>query len=137
MRLGAILPLSGPGGDALTGAALVSGARLIEDAGFDNAWCFDAIGRGFIIPDPLVAVSVAATATRHVEVGTCILQLPLRLGEPTAPLDDAVPFHLRCGAAAASDRLRRLADLGFDDAILVPSSWSATNLTALRALSPS
>jgi alkanesulfonate monooxygenase SsuD/methylene tetrahydromethanopterin reductase-like flavin-dependent oxidoreductase (luciferase family) len=273
MRLGAILPLAGPGGAALTGDALVSGARLIEDAGFASAWCFDAIGRGFIIPDPLVAVSVAATATRQVEVGTCILQLPLRrpvelahrilsahlvcqgrlrlgvgagstradfdavgveydrrmvlfeealaamrqlwqgeqvgtarltpwpatvggppifigswsglrwipraarefdgwiasagktsfatlaagigrfraaggkravvtniavdLGEPTAPLDDAAPFHLRCGAAAATDRLRRLADLGFDGAILVPASWSATNLAALRALSPS
>jgi hypothetical protein len=55
----------------------------------------------------------------------------------TTPLDDAAPFHLRSGAAAATDRLRRLADLGFDDTILVPSSWSATNLAALRALSPS
>jgi alkanesulfonate monooxygenase SsuD/methylene tetrahydromethanopterin reductase-like flavin-dependent oxidoreductase (luciferase family) len=272
MRLGAILPLSGPDGAALTGDALVAGARLIEDSGFDSAWCFDAIGRGFIIPDPLVVVSVTATATRHVEVGTCILQLPLRrpvelahrvlsahlvcqgrlrlgvgagstrsdfdavgvnydgrmalfeealalmrrlwhgeqvgparltpwpttaggppvligswngprwisraarefdgwiasaaktsfatlaagieqfraaggkralvtnlavdLGAPTAPLDHTAPFHLRCSAATATDLLLRLADLGFDDAILVPSSWTESSLAALRALAP-
>ena len=78
MRLGVNLPMTAPDGSALTGDALIAGARLIERAGFDALWCFDAIGRGFILPDPLIAVSVAATATERVTVGTCILQVPLR-----------------------------------------------------------
>lgn len=272
MRLGAILPLAGPDGGPLTGDGLIAGARLIEEVGFDSAWCFDAIGRGFILPDPLIAVAVAAAATTRLEVGTCILQLPLRRpvelahrvltaqmvcqgrlllgvgagstradfdavgveygermrlfeegldvmrrlwrgeqvgaasltpwpgvagGPPVligswggarwipraarefegwiasaartsfatladgirrfraaggkraivtnlavdleapsaAPADDA-PFHLRGGPADASERLRRLAALGFDDAVLVPRAATEGHLTALRALQP-
>ena len=78
MRLGVTLPRLGPDGGPLTGEALIDGARLIERTGFDSLWCFDAIGRGFILPDPLIAVSVAAAATQRVTVGTCILQVPLR-----------------------------------------------------------
>lgn len=272
MRLGAILPLASPDGSPLTGDGLAAGARLIEDAGFDSAWCFDAIGRGFILPDPLIAVSVAAAVTTRVELGTCILQVPLRrpvelahrvltaqmvcqgrlllgvgagstrtdfdavgvdyaermrlfeealgimrrlwrgkqvgaasltpwpgvaggppvligswggarwipraarefegwiasaartsfatladgirrfraaggrraiatniavdLDEPTAALADDAPFHLRCGPADAAERLRRLADLGFDDAVLVPRAATQGHLAALRALRP-
>jgi alkanesulfonate monooxygenase SsuD/methylene tetrahydromethanopterin reductase-like flavin-dependent oxidoreductase (luciferase family) len=36
------------------------------------------MSRGFILPDPLIGVSVAAAVTSRVEVGTCILQVPLR-----------------------------------------------------------
>ncbi len=78
MRLGVTLPRLGPDGRPLTGEALIDGARLIERTGFDSLWCFDAIGRGFILPDPLIAVSVAAAVTQRVTVGTCILQVPLR-----------------------------------------------------------
>jgi alkanesulfonate monooxygenase SsuD/methylene tetrahydromethanopterin reductase-like flavin-dependent oxidoreductase (luciferase family) len=270
MRLGIVLSSSRPDEGPLTGEGLIAQARAAEDLGFDSFWCFDAIGRGFILPDPLIAVSVAATATRRIEVGTCVLQVPLRrpvelahrvltahlvcqgrlslgvgagstradfdaigldfdqrmhefeealavmrqlwrgervgradlspwptalggpplligswsgprwipraarefdgwiasaaktsfatladgiarfraaggtraivtniaadLEEPTAPLDDQSPFHLRCARDAAAERLRRLADLGFDDAILVPRRLTPTHLTALRAL---
>src|SRR6185295_17645164 len=78
MRLGINLPMTAADGGPLTGDALVAGAGLIEAAGFDSLWCFDAIGRGFILPDPLIAVSVAAAATERLTVGTCILQVPLR-----------------------------------------------------------
>src|SRR5215470_4901305 len=78
MRLGLTMARTCPDGGALTGEALVTGARLVERAGFDSLWCFDAIGRGFILPDPLIAVSVAAAATERLTVGTCILQVPLR-----------------------------------------------------------
>src|SRR5262245_24843770 len=78
MRLGVILPRMTHDGGALTGEALISGARAIERAGFDSLWCFDAIGRGFILPDPLIALSVAAAVTTRVSLGTCILQVPLR-----------------------------------------------------------
>jgi len=270
MRLGVTMPLLSPDGGPLTGDALIAGARLVERTGFDSLWCFDAISRGFILPDPLIAVSVAATATARVSVGTCILQVPIRqpvelahriltaslvcgdrlllgvgagstkgdfdalgldygrrmqdmedalvvmrrlwsgeqvgaanltpwpstlggpkvligswsgkrwipraakefdgwiasaaktsfatladgirryraeggsralvtniavdLEEPTAPLPDDGPFHLRCDRGAAAERLRRLADLGFDDAILVRRSHTESRLAAMRAL---
>lgn len=270
MRLGVVLSSARPDETALTGEALIARARMAEDLGFDSFWCFDAIGRGFILPDPLIAVSVAAAATRRVEVGTCVLQVPLRrpvelahriltahlvcqgrlllgvgagstradfdavgvdfdqrmrqfeealdvmrrlwrgervgsadltpwpaalggpslligswsgprwipraarefdgwiasgaktsfaaladgierfraaggkraivtniaadLDEPTAALDDHAPFHLRCAPHAAAERLRRLADLGFDDAIIVPRRPTEEHLAAFRAL---
>ena len=272
MRLGTTLPSSRADGSALTGDALMAGARLIEQTGFDSAWCFDAIGRGFILPDPMIGVSVAAAVTARIEVGTCILQLPLRrpvelahriltaqlvcggrlllgvgagstradfeaigldfdermklfedalatmrrlwrgervgaadltpwpsavggppvligswsgprwipraarefdgwiasaaktsfatladglrrfraaggtraivtnivvdLAAPDAALDDVSPFHLRCSPGTAAGRIGRLADLGFDDAVVVPRAWSEAGLAAVRALLP-
>jgi alkanesulfonate monooxygenase SsuD/methylene tetrahydromethanopterin reductase-like flavin-dependent oxidoreductase (luciferase family) len=272
MRLGVNMARLCPDGSPLTGQALIAGARQIERMGFDSLWYFDAIGRGFILPDPLIAVSVAAMATERVTVGTCILQVPLRrpvelahriltaslvcgdrlllgvgaaatradfdalgldygtrmqdfadalsvmrrlwrgeqvgaanltpwpaqlggprlligswsgkewipraakefdgwiasaakttfatladgirryrdaggtraivtniaveLGHATTPLEDTAPFHLRCGSAAAAERLRRLADLGFDDAILVRPTYSEADLAAMRGLMP-
>jgi len=270
MRLGVTLPSTAPDGNPLSGDALIDSARRVERAGFDSLWCFDAIGRGFILPDPLIAVSVAAAATERLTVGTCILQVPLRrpvelahriatahlvcrdrlllgvgagstqtdfdaigldyrarmrdfdealvlmrrlwrgeqvgqanltpwpvtfggpklligswsgkqwipraakdfdgwiasaaktsfatladglaryraaggtraiatniavdLDQPTAPLDDDAPFHLRCRPDAAAERLRRLADLGFDDAILVRRTHTDVALAQLRRL---
>jgi len=272
MRLGITMARTCPDGSPLTGEALVAGARLVERMGFDSLWCFDAIGRGFILPDPLIAVSVAATATARLTVGTCILQVLLRrpvelahriltahllcqgrlllgvgagstrtdfnalgldydtrmqdfsealtvmrrlwsgeqvgaanltpwpatlggpklligswsgkqwipraakdfdgwiasaaktsfvalaegiqryraaggtraivtniavdLDQPTTALDDTAPYHLRCGREAAAERLRRLADLGFDDAILVRGTHTESSLAAIRALLP-
>lgn len=272
MRLGIALPTLSPDGSPLTGEALIAAAGMIEGAGFDSLWCFDAIGRGFILPDPLIAVSLAAAVTKRLEVGTCILQVPLRrpvelahriltahlvcqgrlllgvgagstradfdaigldytqrmrlfeealvvmrqlwqgeqvgaahlapwpatLGGPplligswggkrwipraaqefdgwiasaamtrfntlasgieryrdaggkraivtniavdleasTSPLDDNAPFHLRCAPEVAAERLKRLVDLGFDDAVLVHRSQTEAQLAALRALLP-
>jgi len=270
MRLGVSLPRTAPDGSPLTGDAFIEGARLVERLGFDHAWSFDAIGRGFIIPDPLIAVSVAAGVTSRIEVGTCILQVPLRrpvelahriltahlicrgrlllgvgagstkadfdaigvpfetrlrdmdeslalmrrlwagekvgaaqlgpwpaalggpnvligswrgkewipraakafdgwiasgarsnfeaiaegitryreaggtraivtnlvvdLDAPTKDVPDTEPFHMRCSPAEAAARLRRLADLGYDDAVLVPKVHTEAHLAALRAL---
>jgi len=272
VRLGVSIPRTAADGSPLTGDALITGARLIERVGLDSAWCFDAIGRGFIIPDPLIAVSVAASVTTRIEVGTCILQVPLRrpvelahriltahlvcqgrlllgvgagstkadfdaigvdyatrladfdealaimrrlwageqvgtasltpwpaalggpkvligswrgkewipraakefdgwiasgartnfatiaegirryraaggsraivtnitvdLDAPTTDLPDDASFHLKCAPGAAIERLRRLADLGVDDAVLVPQGHTESHLAALRALVP-
>jgi alkanesulfonate monooxygenase SsuD/methylene tetrahydromethanopterin reductase-like flavin-dependent oxidoreductase (luciferase family) len=272
MRLGVIVPHTSPDGSPLTGEALIADARTVERVGFDSLWCFDAIGRGFILPDPLIALSVAATATQRLDVGTCILQVPLRrpvelahriltaslicgdrlllgvgagstkmdfdavgldytkrmqeftdaltvmrrlwsgeqvgaanlmpwpatlggpklligswggqqwipraakdfdgwiasaaktsfsalaegirryraaggtraivtniavdLSQPTTALADDAPFHLRCGPEAAAERLRRLADLGFDDAIVVKRTHTEADLAAMRKLLP-
>ena len=59
MRLGVCLPTAGPNGSPLTGESLVAGPRTIEQVGFDSVWFFDAMNRGFILPDPLIGVSVA------------------------------------------------------------------------------
>jgi alkanesulfonate monooxygenase SsuD/methylene tetrahydromethanopterin reductase-like flavin-dependent oxidoreductase (luciferase family) len=270
MRLGVVLPRTTPDESPLTGDALVEGARRIERLGFDSAWSFDSIGRGFMIPDPLIAVSVAASVTQRIEVGTCILQVPLRrpvelahriltahlvcrgrlllgvgagstkadfdavgvpfetrlrdmdeslaimrklwageqagaanlkpwpaalggpkvligswrgetwipraakefdgwiasgarsnftairegvaryraaggaraivtnlaidLDAPTTSIPDEEPFHMRCGPDAAKERLQRLVDLGFDDAVLVPHVHTDAALAKLRAL---
>lgn len=272
MRLGLTLPMTSSDGGPITGESFASTVRGIEAAGFDSLWAFDAIGRGFIMPDPLTALAVAANLTERLEVGTCILQLPLRrpvelahriltaqllcqgrltlgvgagstpddfaavgvdfdtrltafreslatmrtlwLGEsvgaaglspwpstvggpplligswggprwvrraaqefdgwiasgaktnfaklaesigryreaggrralvtnivvdltrPTEEMPDDQPFHLRCAPADAAARLKRLADLGFDDAILVSRYVDVASLTAIRALGP-
>jgi alkanesulfonate monooxygenase SsuD/methylene tetrahydromethanopterin reductase-like flavin-dependent oxidoreductase (luciferase family) len=108
MRLGVNLPMTAPDGTPLTGEGLIAGARLIERTGFDALWCFDAIGRGFVLPDPLIAVSVAATATARLTVGTCILQVPLR--RPVELAHRVLAAHLVCrgrlllGVGAGSTR---------------------------------
>jgi len=53
---------------------------------------------------------------------------------PTEPCPDDGPFHLRCAPDVAAQRLRRLRDLGFDDAVLVLKGASEANLAAARAL---
>ena len=85
MRLGIALPTedvadapAGAGTRILGPDSLAEGARRIEAAGFDSGWVFDSIGRGFLLPEPLIAISIAATVTRRIELGTGVLQLPLR-----------------------------------------------------------
>jgi len=85
MRLGIALPTedtadqpAADGRRVLRAESLAEGARRIEAAGFDSAWVFDSIGRGFLLPDPLIALSVAATVTSRIELGTGVLQIPLR-----------------------------------------------------------
>jgi alkanesulfonate monooxygenase SsuD/methylene tetrahydromethanopterin reductase-like flavin-dependent oxidoreductase (luciferase family) len=73
----------------------------------------------------------AAGGTRAI-----VTNIAVDLSQPTAPLADDVPFHLRCGREAAAERLRRLADLGFDDAILVRPGQTDADLAAMRSLVP-
>ena len=74
MRLGALLgPIADPG-DAST---LAGQARTYVSAGYESLWSAHTLGRGFMLTDPLVALTVAASVTEHVEIGTAVLQLPL------------------------------------------------------------
>lgn len=84
MRPGCTLPVNAPGGGPAGPRDLAEGAALMERVGFRSLWVFDGVGRGFILPDPLMALSVAATVTTTVELGTGILQLPLRGTADTA-----------------------------------------------------
>lgn len=78
MRLGAALPVSAIGGGPLVPGALAESAALLERLGYRSIWVFDAVGRGFALPDPFMALTVAATATETVELGSGIIQLPIR-----------------------------------------------------------
>lgn len=94
MRLGVVQSTVGPDGAPLTGAALIAGPRVIEQIGFDSVWFFDAFNRGVILPDPLIGVSIAAAVTRRVEIGTCILQVPVR--HPVELAHRILTAHLVC-----------------------------------------
>lgn len=78
MRLGIALPLTDLSGGPLRSDSQISAARTIEQLGYSSIWTFDAVGRGFIFSDPLMALAVAASGTREVELGTGIMQLPIR-----------------------------------------------------------
>ena len=74
MRLGALL---GPIADASIANALAEQARRYAGDGMQSLWSAQAVGRGFMITDPFVALSVAATVADSVENGTAVVQVPL------------------------------------------------------------
>jgi alkanesulfonate monooxygenase SsuD/methylene tetrahydromethanopterin reductase-like flavin-dependent oxidoreductase (luciferase family) len=79
MRLAMALPHQQPDGSAPTVSQLMQRARLIERVGFDGIWLGDSLGRGpRPRPDPLMFLAAAAAATEHIELGTAVLQVPLR-----------------------------------------------------------
>ncbi len=78
----------------LTRAGLAQTAKAVEGAGFDGLWFFDAMGRGDILPDPLIGATLAASVTERIEVGTCILQVPLR--RPVEVAHRILTAHLFC-----------------------------------------
>jgi alkanesulfonate monooxygenase SsuD/methylene tetrahydromethanopterin reductase-like flavin-dependent oxidoreductase (luciferase family) len=92
-RFGIALP--GGGGAALGPSGLADAARQIEAVGFESAWVFDAIGRGWLMPDPLTALALAGTVTSSIELGTGILQVPLR--NPVELAQRVLTTHLVSG----------------------------------------
>jgi len=94
-RFGIALPTGGPGGPPFVAQTLAEAARNVEAAGFESTWAFDAIGRGFLHPDPLTALAVAASVTRTIEIGTGVLQVPLR--NPVELAQRALTTHLVSG----------------------------------------
>jgi alkanesulfonate monooxygenase SsuD/methylene tetrahydromethanopterin reductase-like flavin-dependent oxidoreductase (luciferase family) len=92
-RFGIALP--GGGGATLAPASVADAARQIEAAGFESAWVFDAIGRGWLMPDPLTSLAIAGTVTRTIELGTGILQVPLR--NPVELAQRVLTTHLVSG----------------------------------------
>jgi alkanesulfonate monooxygenase SsuD/methylene tetrahydromethanopterin reductase-like flavin-dependent oxidoreductase (luciferase family) len=95
IRLGIALPTAEADGQPLRPESLGDASRRIEAEGFSSAWVFDSIGRGFLLPDPLTALAVAATVMRHIELGTGVLQVPLR--NPVELAHRVLTTHLVCG----------------------------------------
>src|SRR5215470_4941802 len=94
-RFGIALPTA-PVGEQPSGASsLADAARAVEAAGFASAWAFDSVGRGALRFDPLMALAVAATVTRGIELGTGIIQVPLR--NPVELAQRVLTAHLVSG----------------------------------------
>src|SRR3954466_680093 len=53
-------------------------ARQVEARGFAGLWLTDSFGRGRPTLDPVVLMSVTAAITDRIEIGTCVLQVPVR-----------------------------------------------------------
>jgi alkanesulfonate monooxygenase SsuD/methylene tetrahydromethanopterin reductase-like flavin-dependent oxidoreductase (luciferase family) len=53
-------------------------ARQVEALGFHGVWVTDAFARGKPTLDPLILLGALATQTSRIELGTCVVQVPLR-----------------------------------------------------------
>jgi alkanesulfonate monooxygenase SsuD/methylene tetrahydromethanopterin reductase-like flavin-dependent oxidoreductase (luciferase family) len=53
-------------------------ARHVEALGFHGLWVTDAFARGKPTLDPLILLGALATQTSRIELGTCVVQVPLR-----------------------------------------------------------
>lgn len=53
-------------------------AQTIEKLGFHGLWVTDAFARGWATLDPLVLLGSLASVTKTIELGTCVVQIPLR-----------------------------------------------------------
>lgn len=87
MRLGINLPFLSPDRDAPSLAYVAGRARVVEDTGFDSIWIGDTISRNVTWPDPLLYLLAAASGTKSIELGTAVMEVPLR-----APVDLAQRF---------------------------------------------
>ena len=57
---------------------LVDVAQNVEKLGFHGLWVTDAFGRGWPTLDPLVLLGALCPVTKTIELGTCVVQIPLR-----------------------------------------------------------
>ena len=94
-RFGISLPAGASDGASFGASSLADAARRIEAAGFESAWTFDSVGRGTLRPDPLMALAVAGTVTRTIELGTGVMQVPLR--NPVELAQRVLTTHLVSG----------------------------------------
>lgn len=109
MRLGINMPYMQPDGTHPTIADVRRRASLIEDIGFDGIWLGDPLSRTPTPrPDPLLWLMICATVTSRIEVGTSILQVPLRhpveLAQRLMTLHAVTNGRFRAGLGAGSTR---------------------------------
>ncbi|MSO91049.1 MAG: LLM class flavin-dependent oxidoreductase [Acetobacteraceae bacterium] len=77
MQLGIVCiprPLDG----VLTIDRFIEIGRKVEELEFSGLWVTDAFGRGFPTIDPLVLLGTLCGVTKTIELGTCVVQIPLR-----------------------------------------------------------
>jgi alkanesulfonate monooxygenase SsuD/methylene tetrahydromethanopterin reductase-like flavin-dependent oxidoreductase (luciferase family) len=57
---------------------IVTLAQRVEELGFHGLWVTDAFARGKPTLDPLIVLGAVAAHTKRIELGTCVVQVPLR-----------------------------------------------------------
>ena len=80
MRLGLVLaphPLPNTSRTAILEQVVAFGQRA-ESLGFAGLWMQDSLARGQPTTDPLVFLAGLCGTTKTIELGTCVLQVPLR-----------------------------------------------------------
>ena len=77
MRLG-IVTIPRPTAEGAVIDRVIDIGRRVEALGFDGLWVTDAFGRGWPTLDPLIQLAALCAETRRIELGTCVVQVPLR-----------------------------------------------------------
>ncbi|MSO77420.1 MAG: LLM class flavin-dependent oxidoreductase [Alphaproteobacteria bacterium] len=110
MKIG-IVTTSGPRGEEIGRAAIervLALSRQVEALGFAGLWTTDALGRGRATLDPFIVLAAAAAVTERIELGTCVLQVPIRppveLAHRARSLDVLTAGRLRLGVGTGSTR---------------------------------
>lgn len=67
-----------PGSVGRTLERFADQARQVEAKGFSGLWVTDSFGRGRPTLDPIGLMTIIATVTKKIEIGTCVLQVPVR-----------------------------------------------------------
>ena len=57
---------------------LITYAQTVEALDFHGLWLTDAFGRGRTTLDPLSALGLLCAVTKKIELGTCVIQVPIR-----------------------------------------------------------
>jgi alkanesulfonate monooxygenase SsuD/methylene tetrahydromethanopterin reductase-like flavin-dependent oxidoreductase (luciferase family) len=110
MQIGIVAIPSAPqvGGSNAMMERVVDFGRRIERLGFAGCWIVDAFARGQAMLDPLMFLSTLAGVTQRIELGTCVMQVPLR--HPVELAHRAQTLHLlsagrfRFGVGSGSTR---------------------------------
>jgi alkanesulfonate monooxygenase SsuD/methylene tetrahydromethanopterin reductase-like flavin-dependent oxidoreductase (luciferase family) len=76
MRLGIVTIPRSIDGSVLD--RMIELARLVETLQFTGLWVTDAFARGRPTLDPLVLLAAVCAETKAIELGTCVVQIPLR-----------------------------------------------------------
>ncbi len=78
MRLGIVtIPRQLPPGVSMT-EQWITFAQRVEALDFAGLWLTDAFGRGRATLDPLSVLGLLCGVTRKIELGTCVIQVPIR-----------------------------------------------------------
>ena len=108
MRISINMPLKDLAGVPLDSKGIMRRARMVENAGLDGIWMGDGISPNMTRPDALMWLLVAAAGTDRIEVGTSILQIPLRnpveLGQRLLTLQALTRGRFTVGIGAGSTK---------------------------------
>ena len=141
-----------PWPEAMGGPPIVIGAwsserwmrRAAEE--YDGWMCSGSFHRSKAKGHETTFISLADTLQKFRDMGgkrAMISSVMVDLTQPESRLGDDEPFNLRCGPESAAERLGRIAEIGYDDVLLVKAQegrslyeahLSVEDLATLRGL---